>query len=70
MLSVCTILAIVSYAAYKWVRLRDIVDYQVTFINEDHYYDSNFTFHDGFAVAAAVTSYDGESQDIEQADIG
>ena len=39
-------------------------------MSEEHYYNSNFTFSDGFAVAAAVTSYDGESFDIEEERIG
>lgn len=49
-----------TYATYKYVRLTEVLDYQVNFVNEEFYYDSNFTFYEGFAVAAAVTSYDGE----------
>mmetsp|Transcript_4251 Transcript_4251/g.5291 ORF Transcript_4251/g.5291 Transcript_4251/m.5291 type:complete len:118 (+) Transcript_4251:34-387(+) len=71
-LSVCTVLAIFSYAAFKLHRLMRLVDYQVNIVNEDHYYDSSFTFSqaEGFSVAAAVTAFDGEEEPIEEPSIG
>ena len=42
-LSVCTILAIFSYATFKLNRLVKLMDYSVNIVNEDHFYDSDFT---------------------------
>ena len=42
-LSVCTVLAIGSYASFKLNRLVNLIDYSVNIVNEDHYYDSDFT---------------------------
>ena len=47
-------------------------DYTVNKATHEYYYESNYAFsqNDGFQVAAAVTSYDGNQQSIEDPEIG
>ena len=63
---------LLTYGSYKITRLSNLQDYKVqTYILEDHY-ASNATFGnaDGFAIAAAITSYDGSNEDITDPEIG
>ncbi len=71
-LSLFTIIVLVGYASYKMLRLSSMRDYQISVVTNEYFYDSSFTFSqiDGFAVAAAVTSYDGGGEPIEDPSIG
>ena len=71
-LSLVTIVVLVGYASYKMLRLSSMRDYQISLVTNEYFYDSSFTFRqiDGFAVAAAVTSYDGNGDPIEDPSIG
>ena len=67
-----TVLTLLTYGSYKVTRLVNSEDYNVGMhILEDHF-ASNATFGaaDGFVVSAAVTSYDGSSEDITDPEIG
>lgn len=71
-LSLLTITALGSYAVYKMTILMDYKDYKINESVKDYFYDAEFTFSeaDGFHVAAAVTSFDGNADSIEDPEIG
>ena len=67
-----SIFILLAYGSYKITRLSNFEDYKVeTYLLEDHY-ATNDTFGsaDGFAIAAAITSYDGSNEDITDPEIG
>ena len=71
-LSVITVSIMLSYATYKLVELSSLNSYKINKATQEYFYSSSFTFSeiDGFHVAAAVTSYDGSEQPIEDPEIG
>ena len=62
----------VSYASYKTIVLNKMEDYKINLATHEFHFGSDSTFSqiDGFQVAAAVTNYDGVSEDIEDTSIG
>ena len=60
------------YTCYKFLILWNIEDYslQEAFVEDYFESDATFTTENGFMVAAAVTSYDGKSDVIEDELIG
>ena len=71
-LSIITIFLLCFFAGYKLDGLMNFSDYKVQVHETDFYYDLKEPFGtlDGFAVAAAVTSYDGSPLDITDPSIG
>ena len=71
-LSFITICTLLSYAIYKLVKLDSHTEYQINEAHRDQYYDTSFTFSqaDGFQVAAAITDFDGNREEIEDPEIG
>ena len=71
-LSVFTIILMGSYAYIKLVKLLRYQDYVINESYREHFYETSFTFSqaDGFQVAAAVTNFDGNPEEIEDPEIG
>ena len=71
-LSLFTVIIIFGYAFYKLGTLNSLEDYKINFATHEQFYDSSFSFSqiDGFQIAAAVTSYDGVVDSIEDPEIG
>ena len=72
-LSIFTVVALLSFSLYKFVKLEGQTEVIVNQSSHEDYYDSSFTFSskgDGFQVAAAVTSFDANPEPIEDPEIG
>ena len=61
-----------SYASYKFIDLLELNDYKLQEAVQENFFLPNVTLsqNDGFQVAAAITSYDGSSEIIEDPSIG
>ena len=72
LLSLCTIVVILTTGVYKFTTLVSNDEYQVQLRTIENEFATNATFGsaNGFAVAAAVTSFDGSSEDITDPEIG
>lgn len=72
LLSLCTIVIILTTGVYKLTTLVSNDEYQVQLRTIENEFATNATFGsaNGFAVAAAVTSFDGSSEDITDPEIG
>ena len=72
LLSILTFLTLLTYGSYKITRLVNFEDYQVGMYTLEDHYAPNATFGsaDGFVVAAAITAYDGSTEDITDPEIG
>ena len=63
----------VGFAAYRLTALATNLDYKIQVHDQKYFYDSTdeFTFKDNrFMIAAAVTAFDGSSEDITDPEIG
>ena len=71
-LSVMTLVTITLYATFQVEQLINLENYKVQLHTLENEYATNATFGaaNGFAVAAAVTSFDGSSVDITDPEIG
>ena len=71
-LSILTLILVFSYSTYKFIDLIELNDYKIQEEKREKYYEHNvpFTQEQGFQVAACVTSYDGNSESIEDPEIG
>ena len=72
MLTLITIIFLTTYATWKIIGLFSQVDYKVQVHEQENFYDMEevFGYKDGFMVAAGLTAYDGNSQDITDPSIG
>ena len=71
-LSVLTLIALLVYGSYKFLVLLDLTDYKVQTAISETYYDfmEGLPSTQGFNVAAAITTYDGSSEVVEDPDYG
>ena len=71
-LTLITWITLGMYICYKFLILWNIEEYslQEAFVEDYFESDETFTSENGFMIAAAVTSYDGKSDDIEDETIG
>ena len=72
MLSIMTILLLSSYALWKLANLINRKDYTVRMYDQENFYDIKESFgpEDGFMLAAGLTAYDGNQEDITDLSIG
>ena len=72
LLSLFTIVIILTTGVYKFTTLINKDEYRVQLRTIENEFTLSQTFgsSDGFAIAAAVTSYDGSSEDITDPEIG
>ena len=65
-LSLITVIAIMLYAGYKMATLVTFADYKVQVRDQEDYYRviDDFGLANQFSLAAAVTAFDGNSEDI------
>ena len=72
MLSILTVIIILLNAGYKLDTMISLADYKVQVHDLEEYYDSvaQFGTNDGFQVAAAVTKYDGSTEEIIAPEFG
>ena len=73
MLSLVTICILVGYGTFKTLDLLNYEDYQVQPRLKENFYDTDETLNSSeyrFAVAAAITSYDGKPDIVEDPEIG
>ena len=63
---------LLSYGTYKVTTMSNIDDFKVGMHVLEHAYevDDIFGHADGFAVAAAITAYDGSKEDITDPEVG
>ena len=71
-LSILTLILVVTYSTYKFIDLIELNDYKIQEEKREKYYqyDMPLAQDQGFQVAAAITSYDGSSENIEDPEIG
>ena len=71
-LSVFTLILVLFYAGWKLVTMFSQEDYKVQVNEQTNFYDYKQTFgiEDGFNFAAALTAYDGSSEDITDLSVG
>lgn len=71
-LSLTTVIIIAFYAVFKFAILVNRQDFNIKQYTRENFYDSSFSFSqiDGFQVAAAVTSFDGNPNPIEDPTYG
>ena len=71
-LSILTLILVISYSTYKLIDLTQLNNYKIQEEKLEKYFQHNepFTQAQGFQVAAAITSYDGSSESIEDEEIG
>ena len=71
-LSIITVIVMLSYSVFKMVAMGNLNDYKIKTATQEYFYDSSFSFSelDGFQVAAGITSFDGNSESIEDPEIG
>ena len=62
----------ITYGGYKAIELLEYADYSLQIASEEGYFLANDAFSpvNGFMIAAAVTSYDGSTESIEDEEIG
>lgn len=68
-----TAFILIGFAAYKLIALATNLDYKIQVHDQKFYYDASdeFTFQDTrFVIAAAITAYDGNPDDITDLEIG
>ena len=65
-LSLCTLILVIFYAGWKLLTMFSFEDYKVQVNEQTNFYSYKDTFgiEDGFNFAAALTAYDGSSEDI------
>ncbi len=72
-LSLLTVILLLAYAGYKVLALASNSDYKIQMHDQKYYYPENVVLdstNNDFIVAAAVTSYDGNPEDITDPEIG
>ena len=71
-LSIFTMILMISYASWKLLTMFSRLDYKVQVHDQENFYSytQEFSVQDGFMIAAAVTAYDGNQDDITDETIG
>ena len=71
-LSILTILSVLIYAVFKFNSLVNRNDYKVQVYSQENFFEAKdeFTYETGFTLAAGITSYDGNPDDITDPSIG
>ena len=71
-LSVLTVAIMLSYAYLKLIKLQSYQDYVINEAYREQLFDTKFALSqaNGFQVAAAVTNFDGNPEEIEDPEIG
>ena len=72
-MSILTQLIILTFAMYKLAEMSDNAEYQVLTSRKDYFYDltDDVNYEQAnFVIAAAVTDYDGNQEDITDPSIG
>ncbi len=72
-LSLLTVILLLAYAGYKITALASNTDYKIQMHDQKYFYPEKEVINsakDSFIIAAAVTSYDGNPEDITDPEIG
>ena len=73
LLSLLTVFLLIGFATYKLIAISTNSDYKIQVHDQKFFYDASdeFTFQDHeFMIGAAITAYDGSSEDITDPEIG
>ena len=71
-LTIFTLIITLSYTSWKLLVMFEQTEFKIQAHDQENYYDfeEEFGTNEGFALAAAITSYDGSSEDITDYSIG
>ena len=71
-LSIVTFMLVLGYAGYKFTDLVEFNDYKLMKVEQENYYGMRDPFGSkhGFMIAASVSRYDGDTEPIEDDEIG